>query len=257
MFNNNQSKMKKAIVTVLLGNYDTLKPAPKYKDWETILITDKHYPNPLGWTIHKVKSVNQAYDSRYYKWLTHKFLPAFNLVCYIDASIELKQEPPSVETWFSHPRRKKVKTEAVQILKLEKSSPEIIESQLSFYKESNFKDNKGLYQNGFFVRNHDTETNKLCEEVYKIVSTFSNRDQLALPFVLDQTNTTLQNVLPGKETGKYIKINAHVSKSVVASETNTIMQLEIKQSINPVVHHITPGRSDLNYGKSINDIIKN
>lgn len=248
--------MKKAIITVLLGNYDNLKPAPKFKDWDAILVTDKHYPNTLGWTIHKVKSENPAHDSRYYKWLTHLIFPSYNLVCYVDASITLKKEPPIVETWFSHPRRKKLKTEAIQIIKLKKAPIETVELQLAEYKKAGFKDNNGLYQNGFFVRKQDTQTNKLCEEVYTQTTKFTNRDQLAMPFALFKLNQKLNNVLPGKEAYNYIKITPHQNTTPIQLNIKKKMPIKILPEINPVVHHITPGRSDLNYGKSINDIIK-
>ena len=201
--------MSKAIVTVLLGKNDTLKPAPRFKGWDAVLITDHHYPNAKGWIVNKVKSDNPLVDSRYYKWLTHKTLPSYTTICYMDASMVLKQEPPSVETWFAHPARINVKQESDRILKLNKASKETIDSQLEFYKSQSFPDTQGLYQNGFFVRHHNTETNELCEKVYEIVQLYSNRDQIALPFALFKLNYKLNNIQSGASSYKYIKLHKH------------------------------------------------
>lgn len=244
--------MKKAIISVLLGKYDTLKPAPKYKGWDAILFTDTHYPNSLGWTIHKVKSDNPLHDSRYYKWLTHQILPMYNLFCYMDASMELIGNPPEKTTWFKHPLRRSVKNEATAIKKLVKAPNQLVDAQLSEYKNQGFTDKNGLYQNGFFVRENSFEINHLCETVYNITSIFTNRDQLALPFALFQTNIKLKNVLPGRHVGQYIRIHPHNK----TKHTTKNQELKTLKTNYPKVHHITPGRSDKNFGKSINDIVK-
>lgn len=247
----------KAIVTVLLGKYDTLKPAPKYKGWHTILFTDNHYPDTKGWTVNKVKSQNPTIDSRYYKWLTHITLPEITTVCYIDASMELHQPPPEVPTWYKHQSRTCVKDEAARIIQLNKSPKQLVNKQLKHYKEDGFKDDFGLYQNGLFVRHHDAQTNNLCECVYALTSTYSHRDQLALPFALFKTNYKLQNVKPGRETKKHIRLWPHTPQlNHKPQKPAEVKQLKNTFKNQPTVHHLTPGRSDLNIGKAINDIVK-
>jgi len=201
--------MRKAIVSVLLGKYDDLKPAPKFSGWECIMFTNNTYKNSLGWEIRKVRSKNPLVDSRYYKWMTHKTLKDYDTVCYIDGSMVLKVRPPNCETWFIHPKRANVTVEAKQILGYYPELENIITLQLNAYKLDGFKDNYGLYQNGFFVREHKKDTNDLCEMVYKIAREFCHRDQLAMPYALYKTNYKMARVIDGLLSHKWIFINFH------------------------------------------------
>jgi hypothetical protein len=232
--------MKKAIVSVLIGNYDRLKHAPKYKGWDVILITDINFTEKKGWKLHKVNSTDSLKDSRYYKWMLHKILPKYDLYCYIDASMELLTEPPSDQTFFTHPKRRHVRREAEMILKLGKDTKQKLNEQLNYYAKEKFKDNFGLFQNGFFVRRNEDKINKVCEVVNEITQTYSHRDQLALPFALFKTNYKLEKLVSGRNLKTYYKLHKHGGERI--------------QKVN--VHHITPGRSDLNLGKAINDIIR-
>lgn len=247
--------MKKAIISVLLGKYDELQPAPKFKGWDTILFTDHHYPDNKGWTINKVKSQNPASDSRYYKWLSHITLPMYTTICYIDANMRLIQEPPQESTWFRHPARTTVQEEANRILYLKKSPKEVVLQQLEYYKQQGFKDKTGMYQNGFFVRTQDALTNNLCEIVYNLTTQYSHRDQLAMPFALYKTNFKMENLLSGPQSRKYIKLHPHLKTGVMPQPQ--VKKIQVSSGIKPNVHHITPGRSDKNFGKAINDIVKN
>ena len=92
--------MKKVIVTCLFGDYDELNPAPKYKDWETILFTDSMPDDLKGWTVHLVEpSGDPKKQSRYNKIMLHKVLPDYYLYCYMDANMVLTREPPSHPIW--------------------------------------------------------------------------------------------------------------------------------------------------------------
>lgn len=230
----------KAIVTVIIGNYDTLKPAPKFEGWETILITDNKYSDSLGWEVLQVQSNDPQKDSRYYKWMLHEVIPEYDLYCYIDGSMELHKEPPNETVFFRHPKRRRVFDEGEMIIKLNKDSRQNVNATLDYFRSEKFKDKNGLFQNGFFVRENNPRMNKLCEVVCEIVCEYSHRDQLALPFALFKTGIELNSV-NGRYCREWVKITQHGAKKI--------------QSVN--VHHITPGRSDLNFGKSINDIVRN
>lgn len=237
--------MRKAIFTVLLNKYDELKPAPRFPGWDTILFTDHHYPNLKGWTIHKVKpQEDSARESRKYKFLSHQYLAQYNLVCYIDANMNLHTEPPSKPVWFAHPMRKDVKTEATRCIQLKKDDAHTIQRQLDFYKKEGFPDKSGLYQNGFFVREHSAEQNKLMEYTMQLLQQYSCRDQLAFPFAIWKTGITPPNILKNNEWRNFINIDRHLKRPVAQQRTGTIN-----------VHHITPGRADKNLGKAINSII--
>ena len=125
--------MKKAILTVLIGDYESLKPAPEYKGWDSILITNQVLSDYKGWqVIHIPISNNPKLDSRRYKILSHKYLPEYGLVCYIDASVTLLKEPPSEPIRFKHPSRKSFDEEAYAVVRYGKDNHRNVYEQKKF-----------------------------------------------------------------------------------------------------------------------------
>ncbi len=231
--------MKKAIFTVLIGNYDTLLPAPTFDGWDSILITDQKLPDYLGWKVKHVESDPELVDrklSRKYKILSHVFIEEYDLVCYIDANVELLKPPPDDRTFFSHPQRRTVYHEAAAVIKLKKDTQATVQKQYKAYRKAGFKDNVGLWCNRFFVREHGHELNALFNCWWKEIEQHSYRDQLSLPYVTALTKTKLPTK-PYKLSEQYIKVHKHRPHTID-------------------VHYITPARSDKKYGKAINDIVK-
>lgn len=202
--------MKKAIVSVLLGGYDQPRKAPKFYGWDSILFTDLDIDEKLGWKVIRVSKKDKLKGSRYYKWMTHKTLPSYDLICYMDASMVMMKEPPLTETWFRHPVRKNLKDEGKQILLYYPELESVIEKQLGYFKSKGFNDDYGVYQNGFFVRYHNNETNAICKAVYDVVRKYCHRDQLALPYALYITNNNLNNVLNGNIMSRWVIVNRHL-----------------------------------------------
>lgn len=200
----------KAIVSVILGGYDTLKPAPRFEGWDAIMFTDNDYKDSKGWTIVKVNTTDIKKDSRYYKWMTHLTLPMYDMVCYIDGSMNMFRRPPEMEMFFMHPTRDKVKDEAKQIIRYYPKLLDSINRQLLFYRDEGFKDNYHLYMNGFFVRNHEPQVNKVCETIMNIVDRFCYRDQLAMPYALYKTNYKPKNILHPMNAWSYVRLNKHI-----------------------------------------------
>lgn len=233
--------MKKVIFSCLFGNYDTLNQAPKFEGWNTVLFTDRIPKHNNGWEIRVIESTNQKLDSRRYKFLSHIHLKEYDLVCYQDANIILSEPPPDKPTWLRHPRRKKVSEEGQYVLKLNKVSGQLMAQQMAFLRKNRFPDNAGLFQNGFFVRNHSERMNRLMELTFSIYEQFPTRDQIALPFASWRLATK-----PEGATNYYLKDS----------------QIEFKNHLNePIkeriqVHYITAARADKNLGKAVNQLIE-
>lgn len=231
--------VKKAIFTVLIGNYDTLLPAPTFSGWDSILITDQKLPDYIGWKVRHVESDTELGDrklSRKYKILSHVFLEEYDLVCYIDANVSLLKPPPDEPTFFSHPQRRTVHQEAVAVIKLKKDTKATVQKQYSAYKKAGFRDNVGLWCNRFFVMENVGPIAWLCQDWWNQIEQHSYRDQLSLPYVSWSTKTKLPTK-PYRIAEQYIKVHAHRP-----------------HTIN--IHYITPARSDKKYGLAINDIVK-
>lgn len=230
--------MKKAIYTELFGGYDNLQIAPNFQGWDAILFTDIELPSYKGWIPVRVESKDPKKDSRKFKWLSHRYLKEYSTVCHIDANMVLRREPPRKPLWFKHPTRSTLGQESARIIELSKDSADTVVKQMEFYKLLGFKDDKGLYQNGFFVREHEEKQNVLCEFVYSIISQWSYRDQLALPIAIWATGIWPENIVSPVHFKAMVHMKPH--KSLVV----------------PSVHHITPGRGDKNLGRAINELIE-
>ena len=231
---------KKVVYTVVLGEYDELSPAPKFEGWDFIVFTDDILLNADGWTKYLVEGGKDLQkESRRYKFLSHVYLSEYDLVCYIDGNVRLMSEPPSHPIWFSHRLRNSVYEEAMT----RSIDLDMIKRQIRYYMELRFSDKGGLYHNNFFVRsNRNDVQNKLMEKVWDIVSEHTAVDELAVPFAMWVTQTRMENIQSQALQSRYIKVKPHKK------------QIEDKRKVN--VHHITPGRSDKNIGRAINEIVK-
>lgn len=231
---------KKVVYTIVLGEYDELSPAPKFEGWDFIVFTDDILLNADGWTKYLVEGGKDLQkESRRYKFLSHVYLKEYDLVCYIDGNVRLMSEPPSHPIWFSHRARNSVYEEAMT----RSIDVDMIKRQIRYYMELRFSDKGGLYHNNFFVRsNRNDVQNKLMEKVWDIVSEHTAVDELAVPFAMWVTQTRMENIQSQALQSRYIKVKPHKK------------QIEDKRKVN--VHHITPGRSDKNIGRAINEIVK-
>ena len=231
---------KKVVYTIVLGEYDELSPAPKFEGWDFIVFTDDILINADGWTKYLVEGGKDLQkESRRYKFLSHVYLSEYDLVCYIDGNVRLMSEPPSHPIWFTHRIRNSVYEEAMT----RSIDVDMIKRQIRYYMELRFSDKGGLYHNNFFVRsNRNDVQNKLMEKVWDIVSEHTAVDELAVPFAMWVTQTRMENIQSQALQSRYIKVKPHKK------------QIEDKRKVN--VHHITPGRSDKNIGRAINEIVK-
>ena len=193
--------MKKAIFTVLIGDYDHLVQAPKQNGWDCILVTDQEFEDSKGWEVFHVSGyLDEKLHSRYYKIMSHHVLDQYDLVCYIDANYTIVGKLPERPMRFKHLKRSTVDEELDRLSGTTKETPFNLECVSRYAKLMDFKDDKGLFQNGFFIRKHDEETNKLHDVWWSIVSRFSHRDQLSLPIASHKLDMELEG-----ETNRYFK----------------------------------------------------
>jgi hypothetical protein len=234
----------KVIYTVLFGDYDDVSPAPNYEGWDFVLFTDNAELKVDGWQIRVVSGVtDRQKESRKYKLLSHLYLSEYDLVCYADANISFVHEPPSFPIWFQQRAHVDVYTRATELVAQGKVNEDQVKRQFRFYLENRYKDKAGLLETNFFVRsNRDALQNRLMDGVWYMVQNYTSRDELAFPYVMHWCMLKPENIKPHNVMATFVTINQHKGK------------VEIKNSVQ--VHHITPGRSDKNIGKAINDLIR-
>jgi hypothetical protein len=234
----------KAIFTVIIGGYDDVPAKPVYSGWDCFLLTDSKPADAKGWNVILVDGNGDSKKlSRKYKIMSHNYLPAgYDLVCYMDANIELLKEPPSEPLRGIHRVSKSFHDEAVLILRAKKEDHSVVSRQLLYYKMAGLKGSSPVLQNGFFVRQHNPSMNKIHEAWWKHIEQFSYRDQLSLPAVLEEFKISLIGTIPHSQFQAYFRV-APFHKRADTYQKGT-------------VHHITSARADKNIGKAINDIVK-
>lgn len=214
-----------AVVTVNIGDYDTLKPLKKQAGFDYYMVTDGHAWE--GW-----EKIEAKKDSRFYKWCSHVYLKGYKKVIYIDASYRIKDLNVLLNQFkggflaLKHPQRECVYQEAYRCHQLGKGNIE----RVGMYLAEGMPENGGLTENGIFIREHSEEVNKMCEAVYR-ETLVVKRDQLALPYILWKTGFKI-SVLSNVYAAMIGALHPHKKKVFV--------------------HHITPASGDKNYGGAIN-----
>lgn len=199
--------MKKVIYTVITGNYDEVLPAPNYPGWDCILFTDKEVDD-YGWEVRQIEKGDSLIQSRDVKIRSHKWLPEYDLYCYIDGNQKFIKPPPNEPIWFMHQRRKNIFEEAQQIINNGRFPTDIINAQIDYYKEQGYED-CGLYLNGFHVRRNDEDINYLHDVWFKETCRFVPRDQLTLPYAMWLTGIYPEEIHSGHDQRYTIITKGH------------------------------------------------
>lgn len=185
-------KTPKIIVyTVNIGGYDNLHP---YKDWnepcEKLYFTDGDAPD--GWT--KVEHpIGGRKESRHLKINSH-LLPPHDISIYIDSCFHITGPLTKLVKMLGkadialppHPHKTLAKHAEMCIL-LGLDDEQIINEQMTRYGEVNTP----LTENGIIVRRNTPKIKELNELWWQEYQSGSQRDQLSLPYAIQQTNAKL------------------------------------------------------------------
>lgn len=187
--------MKKAVFTVNFGNYDKIRTVPKWDGWDSILVTDsQEVDTRFSRTIQTSTDKPELY-SRYFKWMTHEWLPEYDTVIYYDANLEFIRKPSQDHFHIVHEVRKSVREEIDALIKLNhRWDKDSLERQWDWMCDIGFKDDQGLFLNGLFGRdNRDKTMNRICGDIWENCQKWTNRDMISLPFQLYRHSHQLPN----------------------------------------------------------------
>ncbi len=233
---------KIAVFTVILNDYDNPKPFHITEGYDYILITDNPDIKPNGWKVRLVQpSDSPQIDSRLYKWKSHQFLSEYDIVIYVDANYQiLHRLDKLVEKHFNgglltckHANRFNVWAEIDRVKELGAENDINLQNAYKLFKDNGYKGDNGLFQNGFFIRDHRKETNGFCELLYSLLDGFTYRDQIMLPYLQWKTG---------------FKVEAF-SYSVIL-QLLTLHKHKKKEPFK--VWHIVPASGDKDLGGAIN-----
>lgn len=245
---------RRAIYTVITGNYDTLKePFVKSEGWDYICFTDDPSLISDTWEIRLIDTTisNQYPDKqrlqRHIKLLAYVHLNEYRFTIYIDGSTQqlldfnwLLQEINYTGgiALKRHSKRNCIYEEVAACVKLNKDARTVLLKQMETYANIyKYPMNGGLYESGILIRENIMEVNLLCEHWHTELMQHSVRDQISLPFVLWRYPPKCDVKIVEYDTvQKYINIKPHVSSHVV----------------KPHICYIQPYASDKNIGKEYN-----
>lgn len=208
--------MKKiAVLTSSIGiNKDLTKPKFLNKaDYHAFLVKDEGV-DVKGWNVHK--AIEFSSDPKYknrrnakiYKIIPHLVLPGYDYYFWMDATHSLEMDPEEVvEKYlsdsdiavFKHPERNCIYEESKFIKKIGFDYINLIEDQMSFYRDMKYPSENGLYELSSRIQKNTELTQTMGLMWWEQICMFSSRDQLSFPFVCNQLGIA-PNILPGKAT---------------------------------------------------------
>ena len=222
LYNNKQNNIinksnKIIIYSALFGNYDTLKPINKQKQFDYILFTDILF-NKTNWTLLKIPAIvknmkiNDVKKQRFIKLHPHLFFKNYELSIYIDTTFILfgnmtefleRLLTPKFDIYiFEHPDRNCIYSEVLAVIYYKKEKKDIAFKIKNRYKKLKFPSHFGLSENCLIVRKHNKKNCiYLMEKWWEQIKNFSKRDQLSLSYVLWKTGIKIKYI--SKQFGFY------------------------------------------------------
>lgn len=185
--------MKRAIYTVILAGYDTLKPIRQWGGLDCICFTDDADLKVQGWSMRIVEpSDNPVKQQREIKLIPHKYLPEYDQTIYMDGNIELIRDPSQLLRLFKgsmmtkqHPKRNCVYQEGQACIERGKADAGLIRDQLKRYIDADVPAQGGMWETGVIIRDRSCE--QFCEAWNAELQAHTHRDQISIAYAVHTT----------------------------------------------------------------------
>lgn len=208
-------KTRITIVTALSGDRDNLTDPPVvHPGVEYHAFVEKDWPCKV-WQQHKlIPFSNDMYyanrrNAKIYKILIDLFLPDFDFYFWTDPTHTVVPNPAKIcEEYlidsdiavFKHLYRDCVYKESKFVSEVKYDYPDLLDSQMIYYKASGFSENYGLYELPAFIRKNTLRIKALNMMWWEQICKYSSRDQLSFPYVLWKMGI-IPAILPGFANG--------------------------------------------------------
>lgn len=193
----NQRNKRVAAYTAIFGDYDKLKE-PEFIDSgvDYFCFTDNKALISDNWNLIFLPHLfrDPRLSARALKILSHKTLMNYDFSVWVDGSCGITH---SIEDFvfsccngenicaFEHKNRGCIYKEARTCRLKGKDDPRVIKNQMHWYKSVGYPKDNGLIESTILVRrNNEEDVRTLNEEWWRIVDSYSNRDQLSFNFVV-------------------------------------------------------------------------
>lgn len=196
---------KNVIFTFIIGDYDNLKdPNCISEGWDYLCFTDNKKLKSRIWQIVYLNEFNFYYFPKsqkkramlimieYYKYISRKYKIVIsvggqiqvncNLNSLVKEAFDVKKYDLSI---CKHPIRDCIYDAAEVCKQLGKDSSDIIDNQMSRYKNEGYPTHYKLYETGIMIRrNNSSKLKKICRVWSNELIKGSKRDQLSLNYVI-------------------------------------------------------------------------
>ena len=189
---------KKIVVyTCVSGKYDNLREIKnKHQNVDYICFTD-NFIESKTWEIKEIpkylEHLENTKKARCLKINPHLFLSQYDISLWVDGNIEIVGDvfefihntlKENVLYIPKHPQRTCIYDEKDIIIKLNKDTENIVNSQIEKYSFEGYPSNYGLCQSNIILRKHnDPDCVKIDKQWWNELLEFSKRDQLSFNYV--------------------------------------------------------------------------
>lgn len=202
--------MRIAVITSSIGTNNLLDP----KVFEGVdyhaFVDDVNQDN--DWIKHSTVdfSSDLIYKNRrnakVYKILPFAFLPDYDYYFWVDSTHILETNPYEVidkylntsdVAVFKHPSQNCVYDEGREVIRINFDHKNLVEDQLSFYRDMKYPEKNGMYELPVRVQRNTELTQRMGWMWWEQICMFSSRDQISFPFVCHQLGIK-PSILPGR-----------------------------------------------------------
>ena len=218
--------MKIAIYTCITNQVDNLiEDQPDGADY--FIYSDKD-PQSKRWKFRQTEEVNldPRRIARYYKLLSHRFFPDYDVTIWMDGTIQMLKTPQEVVECFLendgigtyiHPRRSCAYDEAQVCKEKGLDKLELLDKQMWRYEIEGFPGNNGLAETKVVVRDNSISTKLFNIAWFQELSENSKRDQVSFPYIMWKTKTPVTIISPPIGDHGFFKFHKHAKSR---EETN-------------------------------------
>lgn len=186
--------------------------------------TDNILPKRMVW--HQREPLHQSkdlVDRPQYRARFHKLDPLgllhedYDYTIWVDASMQLLADPAELidqlgdkdVMTFRHRHRTNIVEEGNTVIKIKQQKPEVIQNQINYYRQADYRDFVPLPETGLLVRRCNSRVRRFNKLWWSQVQLFSVRDQMSFGFSAWRAGVKV-GFFPGHvRSGRYNTLNQH------------------------------------------------
>ena len=213
---------KICVYTCITGNYDNIiEICKKEDDIDYICFTNNKNIKSNTWD---VRYINEDLDNltmtRKVKILDYKYVPEYDISVWIDGAVNIEKPINSFlnecceldkydMTVFKHKYRDCIYDEINECVRLNKETIENARRVEQILVDDNYPRHNGLTETTVLVRKNIDSVNRLMDDWYFMLSTYSRRDQLSFNYCLWKNPIRIKFLDMYVFDNKYFKHNGH------------------------------------------------